>query len=390
MLAPLALGAATACTSSADYTDDDAQRLERQRAGEAALSGNGPYGPLRFEGYRGLARLPWFELDDTGRLRVRAGIPRAIDLHGHLGRGMGLAPAVDLLRTTPRVRYELDCDRDDPPCPLDLDVYVNANFTDAMLKELRWDTIRGLVLGSRAAQTHTVPNLLAEMEATGVEQVVVLPIAFNLPFDDDPVLAVLDAIEKGGGSGRLVPFASVHPRDARKREKLRDYVARGARGVKLHPEFQRFYPDAPEAMEIYEECGRLGLPVLFHCGRSGIEPEFLRRYALIRRYVGAIEAFPDVRFILGHAGARDVAEAVPLARRSENVWLEISSQGVTSIGEIVAAVGERKVVYGTDWPFYPLAVSLAKVLIVTEGRPNARHAILRGNALELLGEAGGR
>jgi predicted TIM-barrel fold metal-dependent hydrolase len=85
-----------------------------------------------------------------------------------------------------------------------------------------------------------------------------------------------------------------------------------------------------------------------------------------------------------------VAEAVPLARRSENVWLEISSQGVTSIGEIVAAVGERKVVYGTDWPFYPLAVSLAKVLIVTEGRPDARHAILRGNALELLGEAGGR
>lgn len=40
--------------------------------------------------------------------------------------------------------------------------------------------------------------------------------------------------------------------------------------------------------------------------------------------------------------------------------------------------------FGTDWPFYHLAASLAKVLIVTEDSPEVRASILRGNALRLL------
>ncbi|MCC6641003.1 MAG: amidohydrolase [Deltaproteobacteria bacterium] len=381
--AGLAAGA-VGCGGDRDTTESERAALERQREEEAARSGRGPFGALRFEGYRGLAKLPWFELDAAGRLRVRGDVPRAIDLHCHLGMSPGFAPPVDLLRETPRVEYELDCDAAEPACELDLDVYVNSNFTPALLGALRRDSVRGLVLGSRAARTHTIPNLVAEMDAAGVERATVLPIAFGLPFEHDLTAHVLDSIERAGAGGRLVPFASVHPRDASKREKLRAYAARGARGVKLHPEFQRFYPDAPEAMEVYEECDRLGLPVIFHCGRSGIEPAFLRGYALPRHFVRALESFPRVRFILGHSGARDVADALPIARRLPNVWLEVSSQGVTSIAGLVDAAGERKVVYGTDWPFYPLAVSLAKVLIVTEGRPDARRAILHENAEQIL------
>jgi predicted TIM-barrel fold metal-dependent hydrolase len=40
--------------------------------------------------------------------------------------------------------------------------------------------------------------------------------------------------------------------------------------------------------------------------------------------------------------------------------------------------------FGTDWPFYHLGATLAKVLLVTRERPDARDAILRGNALRLL------
>ena len=71
---------------------------------------------------------------------------------------------------------------------------------------------------------------------------------------------------------------------------------------------------------------RLGLPVIFHAGRSGIEPEWMRPYALIRHYTPAIEAFPRVQFVLGHAGARDVEDAVLAARQHANVWLEIAER----------------------------------------------------------------
>ena len=89
--------------------------------------------------------------------------------------------------------------------------------------------------------------------------------------------------------------------------------------------------------------------------------------------------------MLGHAGARDVADAIPLAKRYPNVWLDIHGQGVTKLNELIERVGSQRLLYGTDWPFYHLAATLAKVLLVTEGRPDVRRAILRGNAERLLG-----
>jgi predicted TIM-barrel fold metal-dependent hydrolase len=378
-------GGAFSCTRSGDYTDDDAVRLAAQMRDELARSGTGPYGPLRFSGYRGLANLPWFELDANGVLRTKVELPPVFDFHAHLGWAHLFAPPVDLLQRTQRIQYLLDCDRTDPPCTLDLDVYINANFTEAMHDDLSREVRNSLLFGSQAAATHTIPNLLAEMDAVGVAKVAVLPIATGLPFGEDPTAHILDAIASAGAGERLVPFASVHPRNAGWRKLLHGYAERGVRGVKVHPEMQRLFPDEPAAMELYEECGRLNLPVIFHGGRSGIEPAFMRPYALIRRYVAAITSFPQVRFVLGHAGARDVADAIPVAQQHANVWLEISGQGVTQLHELIRTLGYEKLLFGTDWPFYPLAATLAKVLIVTKDHDPARTAILYANAERVLG-----
>jgi predicted TIM-barrel fold metal-dependent hydrolase len=193
------------------------------------------------------------------------------------------------------------------------------------------------------------------------------------------------AIDRAGAGDRLLPGASVHPRDPERIAKLERYAAAGARAVKLHPTMQRFYPDDPDVMEIYQACERLGLPVIFHTGRAGIEPEATHRFALPRHYEGALSSFPNVDFVLGHAGARDAAAALPLALRYQNAWLGIHGQGVTTLGEMLDATGGERMLFGTDWPFYHLAATLAKVLIVTEGSPEQRRALLRGNAERLLG-----
>jgi len=339
---------------------------------EADTSGKGPFGPLRFRGYRGLAELPYFKLRGDGFLETVIDLPETIDFHAHLGWAYFLAPRVDLQKRTARIQYLMDCDAQEPPCPLDLDVYVNANFSEGMHRELSLQTVSSLLFGSSAAATHTIPNLLAEMEAARVRQAAILPIATNLPLSEDPTRLAMDGIRSAGAGSRLIPFGSVHPHDRNARTRLREYAQAGVRGIKLHPEMQRFFPDDPRAMEVYEECGKLGLPIIFHAGRSGIEPTFLRPYALLRRYEPGIHEFPGVRFILGHAGARDVADAIPLARNNDNVWLELSSQGVTEIHRLWNEVGSHKLLYGTDWPFYPLVVSLAKILIVTERPPEAR------------------
>jgi len=373
------------CRDDSRYGPEDAARLEAQRREERERSGTGPFGAQRYRGYRGLAELPWFEIDGRGRLRcVDESVPEAIDVHAHLGMSLLLAPEVDLLARTPRVRHMLDCDGEQPGCPLDLDVYVNANFRPSDLRALRIGAVAQLLWGSSAAATHTIPNLLDEMDDSRVSRAVILPIAFGLPFGDDLAERWRVAIGAAGAEDRLQLGASVHPRDPEALDALRRQADRGARIVKLHPAAQRFYPDAPELMSIYAECERLGLCVFFHGGRAGIEPEASFPFTLPRHYEAAFSSFPRVDFVLGHSGARDVAGAIPLARTYPNVWLDVHGQGVTKLLELTESVAPERLLFGSDWPFYHLAASLAKVLIVSEGRPELRHAILRGNAERLL------
>jgi len=373
------------CSRPGDYTDEDAGKLERQLRDEKVSSGKGPHGDLHYSGYRGLAKLPYFKLDDRGVLRLQIDdLPAGIDFHAHFGMSFLLAPEIDLLAPAPRTQYLLDCDRQDPGCDLDLDVYINAAFSEEMHDELESEITDQLLFGSAAAKTQTIPNLVAELDAMRFQAAAILPIALGLPFGDNLTEHWFDAISRSGLSDRFLPFASVHPSDSGWRERLRGYAARGARGLKIHPEMQRIFPDEPRVMEIYEECERLGLPIIFHAGRSGIEPGFMRKYPLIRRFIEPVKTFPRLQFVLGHAGARDVADAVEFAKQHENVWLEITGQGATQLDGIIKQAGSERLLFGSDWPFYPLAATLAKVLLVTEGNKAARAAIVRHNADRVL------
>jgi predicted TIM-barrel fold metal-dependent hydrolase len=81
-----------------------------------------------------------------------------------------------------------------------------------------------------------------------------------------------------------------------------------------------------------------------------------------------------------------VADAIPLARRHRNISLDIHGQGIRQLDELIRELGPERLLFGSDWPFYHLAATLAKVLIVTEGRPEARDAILAGTARRLLAQ----
>ena len=63
---------------------------------------------------------------------------------------------------------------------------------------------------------------------------------------------------------------------------------------------------------------------------------------------------------------RGLAEAIPLAQRYPNAWLDVHGQGVSALRELVERVDGGRLLFGSDWPFYHLASGLAKVLIVTQ------------------------
>lgn len=387
--AGLALPGCSSDTDGPRYTREDIELLANQRREEAARSGQGPFGRHVYPGYRGLAQLTWFDLDDRGHLVCTDdSIPEAIDVHAHLGMSVLFEPALDLQARSPRVKHLLDCDARTPGCPLDLDIYANGNFSDDALDALSRHTIAQALWGSDFAVTQTIPNLLDEMDAMRVAQAFILPIKLGLPFGDSQTRHWRDSIAAAGQGDRLVAGLSVYPGDDNAIAEMRGHAATGARLMKLHPTVQAFYPDHPDYLPLYEEAQDLGLVIFFHGGRAGIEPDSRMRYAMPRHYEAVLQQFPRLQVILGHAGARDNEAMLALALRHTNAWLGIHGQGITRLDAMIEQTGGERLLFGTDWPFYHIGMSLAKVLICTDTpqRDGVRRMILRENARKLFPE----
>jgi predicted TIM-barrel fold metal-dependent hydrolase len=332
--------------------------------------------PTRFASHAGLARLPYFDLNGDGRLVLAdPSFGPSIDVHTHLALAYLLPSRVDLQRSYPKTRLYLDVDD-----ALDLKVYANRNFTQRALKRLTWDLTALSLTGGGMRATHTVPNLLRDMHDLGVVGSVLLPI--DLPAISDNAGAYLRAV---ADRPNLLSLGSVHPISRGRAAKLDRQKALGARGVKVHPASQMIRPDHPRAMELYRLCGERDLPVLFHCGPVGIEPKAGRRRCQLPLYEPAVAENPQTTFVLGHSGALQMDQALDLALRYDNVYLEISSQGLTNVRRIVERGPEGRVMMGSDWPFYSQAMPLAKLLLATEGATERRRQVLYDNAARLFG-----
>lgn len=331
---------------------------------------------MQFADHFALAELPYFELRD-GRL-VAVGVDEwgpAIDSHTHLALSYVRQTSVDLTAAHDETLHYLPTSS-----PVDLDVYMNRNFSVEQLKALKRDLTLGVLVGGAMRDTHTAGNLTREMGELGIATSVLLPI-------DMPILSsnAEQYLEVARNTGAIASLGSVHPHARNVRGRLAAQKAAGARGVKVHPAVQLIAPDHPRAMALYAACAELSLPVFFHCGPVGIETRAARRRCQLDRYVPPVTEHPDCTFVLGHSGALQMEQGLELARRNDNVWLELASQSLSNVREILRRGPTDRILFGTDWPFYHQAPGLAKVLLATEGEPELRRRVLHDNAERLFG-----
>jgi predicted TIM-barrel fold metal-dependent hydrolase len=332
--------------------------------------------PTRFASLVDLARLPWFEVSDEARLVMSdRSVGPIADCHTHLALAYVRPNSVDLHKLHVETQHYLpSC------CALDLDVYANKNMSKEVVEELTRD-LTWRSLGPRGMRaTHTVPNLTREMDETGIRHSVLLPIDFPVLSHNADV--ALCAVERTGD--KLRSFGSVHPYAPDAERRLDAQLAKGARGVKMHPSVMMCRPDNRRAQKLYAMCAAREMVVFWHCGPAGIEPKLGQYMNQVRFYERPIADNPRTTFVLGHAGALQFDEALELQRRYPNVWLETSSQSLSNVKRMVERADTDRVVHGSDWPFYHPAISVSKILIATEGRPEIRHKMLWANAARLL------
>ncbi len=157
---------------------------------------------------------------------------------------------------------------------------------------------------------------------------------------------------------RLIACGSVHPRFSPDCAAEVDRIAKlGIRMLKVHPAHQLIYPnqyrdDLPHQAQIYERAQALGIPVMIHTGTS-IFPRARNKYAQPIYIDDLIVDFPKLEIIVAHGGRPLwMNEAFFLLRRSQNVYLDISSIPPHRLLEYFPRLEEiaRKVLYGSDWP----------------------------------------
>jgi predicted TIM-barrel fold metal-dependent hydrolase len=153
-------------------------------------------------------------------------------------------------------------------------------------------------------------------------------------------------------------------------------VSQGFVGIKLHNANGFRYTDegyAP-ALAIADE---RRMPVLLHTW--GDAPTFDDVRVLAPRY-------PNIAWLLGHAGVLAEETYIALARECPNVYLDPTmSRTPRGLWErLVAAVGAEKLTWGSDAIFYSMTPHPGKVA-GAKIPEEAKRQILGGNARRLLG-----
>lgn len=330
--------------------------------------------PLRFATRNALAALPWFE-EHAGEIVVSdPAVGPVIDMHTHYALPTLSIHHIDMARETPDSNLLLGrC------CAHHLDIRANQCFSPGELRAIKRDLLLGGLTGRGSRSDHTAPNLARDMRSMNVVRAAVLGIDMAIP-NRHPT----DTLRATKQREEAVGYGSVHPRAFNARERFEEQMHLGARGIKLHPPNQVFYPDAAYAMRIYRWCGAENIPVIWHSGPAGIEPWLGQHCAQMFRYERPIRELPGTDFILGHAGSLQHREAIAIQRRYGNCWLEISGLSLGQLREVLSEADTDRVVFGSDWPFYHPVLPLAKVLIATEGRAELRRKVLHDNAARLL------
>lgn len=277
---------------------------------------------------------------------------RAIDFHVHPSTAEGLATWGPLLEATER----------------HFGTKVAVRSVDELAEEFRRDDVMAVLLAWDAETASGRP-----------------------PLTNDEVAGMVARHQDA-----FVGFASVDPwKGAAAIDELRRAVEDlGLKGLKLHPSAQGFAPNDPQHYPLWETACRLGIPVLFHTGTTGlgagipggggIKLGFSRPILLD----DVAADFPDLTIVGAHPSWPWQDEMLAVVQHKTNVWIDLSGwsprKWSPELTKAVLGPLQDRALFGTDYPF----ITFTKWLDAFRSHgpsPEVEAKVLRENAARLLG-----
>jgi predicted TIM-barrel fold metal-dependent hydrolase len=171
---------------------------------------------------------------------------------------------------------------------------------------------------------------------------------------------------------------------------LEDLVARGVRGIKLHPVSQGYVPSDPRLDGVYRTCADAGLVVLSHSGQGHHGGASARP----AEFAPVLERWPHLRLVLAHLGGAAWTETADLAEAHPQVVFDLSeivewsaspsAPDPAGLVALIRDIGPERVMLGSDFPWYDPTRTADRVMALPGLGPAERAALLGGTALAVF------
>ena len=180
---------------------------------------------------------------------------------------------------------------------------------------------------------------------------------------------------------RLIGFMTMHPDYKDFEKEMARAVENGLKGIKLHPDFQKFSIDDPKMFPLYEAASGK-MPILFHTG----DPRY--QYSNPYRVAKILDNFPKLQVIGAHfAGWSEWDNAIK-DLKGYRLWVDTSSSSHwlsdEKLKELINFYGDDYVMFASDYPMWSAKDELER-LYKLKLPESLMEKILYKNATQLLG-----
>ena len=195
----------------------------------------------------------------------------------------------------------------------------------------------------------TFKDLVSQKESSGIDKFVVQSVA-TTPHQVKSINEfVAREIDLYGDF--LIGLGTLHQNSETMKEDVLHLIELGLKGVKLHPDIQKFKIDEERYFEIYELCEKHNLPILMHTG------DFRYDNSNPNRLIPVLETFKNLKIIGAHFGGWSIYEdASKRLNKYDNLFVDCSSSFYALkkpvAKEIINRYGADKVLFGSDYPMW--------------------------------------
>jgi predicted TIM-barrel fold metal-dependent hydrolase len=227
-----------------------------------------------------------------------------------------------------------------------IDFHTHA-FPDA-LAERAMEQLLSETDAVRSFLDGKLSSLITSMDANRIEVSVLCSIATK-PSQFGPIFRWSQQI----ASDRIIPLASVHPKDPAGVEHIHQIAQAGLKGVKMHPYYQDFYLDDPNLYPLFEAIEAEGLLLTMHTGYDFAFDRIDR--ATPKQIWDVVQRFPDMKLVTTHLGAWEQWDDVQRYLIGKPIYMETSFSveylGSDRVRQMLLDHPPEYILFGTDSPW---------------------------------------